>query len=227
MLRCFVNSIAVYLLLVLLMRLVGKRQLGELEVSELIVTFLISELASQPILDPEVPLWRVFVPILTLMGMEVLLSFLSLKSVRFRLLLAGKPALLVSNGRIDQSQMRRNRITPEELAEAVRSQGILDMREVQYAVLETSGRLSIVPMPNQRAVTAAQLGMAAEDAGYPVMLIDCGRVLSDNLRMLGRDENWLMKKLRESGLRSPGEVYMMTADRTDGVFLVPREKKVR
>lgn len=223
MLKIFVNTVVIYAALIILLRLTGKRQLGELELSELIVTFLISQAASEPIIDPDIPLLHVFVPIVTLMGLEYLLSFLSLKSVRFRALVAGKPALLVVRGRIDQSQMRRNRITPDELAEALRNEGMLDMRSVEYVILEATGRLNIIPVPEARPATAGQVGAQPADAGYPVMVVNNGRVLTDNLRILGRDENWLRKKLQENGLRSPDEVYMMTVDMADGIFLAPKE----
>lgn len=222
-LRSVFCSAVIYAGLVLLMRLMGKRQLGDLELSELIVTILISEIAAQPILDENTTLIGVFVPAVTLMALEYLLSVVAVKSVRLRGVLAGKPSLLVVRGRIDQTQMRKNRITPDELAEALRSDGILDMRDVQYAVLETSGKINILPTPQKSPVTAGQMGMAPPDPGWPVIVINNGRVLSENLRYLGRDENWLRKKLRENGLSSPQEVYMMTADSRDGIFLAPRE----
>ena len=174
-------------------------------------------------MDPSKPVWSAFVPILTLMGLEYLLSILSMKSVKLRALISGRPALLVVRGRIDQTQMRKNRITPDELAEALRSNGVLDMNEVEYAVLETNGEVNVIPSPSERPVTAGQLGVPAPDAGYPFIVINNGRVLTDNLRLLGRDENWLMKQLRANGLSSPQEVYMMTADSRDGIYLSPKE----
>ncbi len=223
MIRVFLNSVLIYVLLIFLMRLTGKRQLGELELSELVVTFLISEVASEPIVDPDIPMLRVILPILTFLGLEYLLSVVSLKSVKLRALLAGKPALLVVHGRIDQSQMNRNRITPDELTEALRSDGVLDMNDVEYAILETSGRINIIPTPTERPATAGQLGVTEPDAGYPVIVINSGRVLSDNLRLLGYNEAWLQKRLAENGLSAPSEVYMMTADQQGGIFLAPRE----
>ena len=221
--RSFYNSVIIYAGLTLLMRLTGKRQLGELELTELIVTVLISEIVSLPITDPEATLLDAFVPAATLLGLEYLLSLFSLHSVRFRGLLSGRPSLLVVRGRIDQSQMRRNRITPDELAEALRNDGITDLRDVQYAVLETNGRVNVIPTPEKQPVTAGQLSLAEPDPGWPIIVINGGRVMSDNLRVLGRDENWLMKQLRENGLHSPREVYMMTADSHGGIFLAPRE----
>lgn len=223
MVRIFVNSIIIYAVLVLLMRLIGKRQLGELELPELIVTFLISEAASEPIINPDTPIIRVLVPIMTLLALEYLFSLIALKSVRLRGFLTGKPALLIVHGRIDQSQMKKNRITPDELCEALRSDGILDLGTVEYAILESNGKLNIIPTPGERAVTASQMGINAPDTGYPVIVINCGRVLSDNLRLMGRDERWLTKTLKENGLSDPQQVYMMTTDRLGGVFISPKE----
>lgn len=224
MLRVFVNTVIVYALLILLMRLIGKRQLGDLELSELIVTILIAETASDPITDPDTPLLYGLIPVVTLLALEFLLSWASLRSVKVRALLSGKPALLIVHGRIDQTQMKRNRFTPDELTEALRNQGILDLNEVEYAVLETDGRLNVISTPEARPVTAGQMGLTVEDAGYPVMVINNGRVLSDNLRLLGRDEKWLAKQLQARNLAGPEQVYMMTADMAGGVFLAPRER---
>ena len=185
---------------------------------------MISEIAAQPILDRDATLLGVFVPAVTLMGLEYLLSVAAVKSVRLRGILTGKPSLLVVRGRIDQTQMRKNRITPDELAEALRSNGVLDMNEVEYAILETNGEVNVIPSPAERPVTAGQMGVRTPDAGYPVIVVNNGRVLSDNLRLLGRDENWLMRQLHANGLSSPQEVYMMTADSLGGIYLSPKEE---
>ena len=223
MIRFFLNAVLIYIGLIILMRIIGKRQLGELELSELVVTILISEVASQPLLEPETSLLRVAVPVITLLALEYFLSVLALGSVRFRVLLTGKPALLVVHGRIDQRQMRKNRITPDELAEALRNDGLLDLNDVEYAILETSGKLNIIPVPEKRAATAGQLGVKTRDAGYPIMVINNGRVLTENLGILGRDEAWLREYLASRKLSSPRQVYMMTVDMAGGVFLAPRE----
>ena len=224
MLRMILNAALVYAMLVILVRLTGKRQLGELEVSELIVTILISEVAATPIVHPDTPLLSAFLPVLTLLGMEYLLSVLCLRSVRLRAVLSGKPAMLIVHGRIDQTQMRKNRITPDELAEAMRGCGSLDIRDIQYAILETDGRISIIPTPAQRPATAGQMGVTEEDRGYPVIVVNNGRILTENLKLLGRDERWLAARLKENGLTGPEQVFMMTADMTGGIFLAPLER---
>ena len=221
------NAVVIYAVLIVFMRLMGKRQLGELEPSELIVTILISEVSATPIGAPDKPLYYGIVPAATLFAMELLLSILMARSVKFRGLLAGKPALLIVHGRIDQTQMRRNRFTPDELAEALRNQGALDLNEVEYAILETDGKLNVVLSPGSRPVTASQMGVAPEDAGYPLIVINEGRVLRENLKILGKDEKWLEKHLRSQKLSSPKDVYMMTVDMAGGVFLSPKERKKR
>lgn len=223
MIRLFLTSVLIYALLIFFLRLIGKRQLGQLELSELIVTILISEVAAEPILNPDVSVLRVVIPVATLLGMEYLLSVVALRSVKLRAVLTGKPALLVVRGRIDQTQMRKNRITPDELAEAIRSEGLLSMDEVEFAVLETNGCINIVPTPPERPATAGQLGVTPADSGYPVIVINNGRVLTDNLRLLGRDETWLKARLLENGVSSARDVYMMTSDMDGGIFLAPRE----
>lgn len=219
------NSAVIYAVLMLFMRLMGKRQLGELEPSDLIVTILISEVSATPISSPEKPLYYGIAPAATLFALDLVVSLLMAKSVRLRSLFSGKPALLIVHGRIDQRQMRRNRFTPDELAEALRNQGALDLNEVEYAILETDGKLNVVLSPGSRPVTAAQMNIPAEDAGYPLIVINEGRVLADNLKILGKDEKWLEKYLRSQKLSSPRDVYMMTADMAGGIFLSPREKK--
>ena len=223
MITMVVNAIIIYAALILLFRLMGKRQLGDLELSELIVTVLISEVASTPITNPEEPLWVGIVPVTALLGMSLVISLIAVKSVKFRALISGKPALLIVHGRIDQTQMRKNRLTPDELTEALRNQGFLDLGSVEYAILETDGALNIIPSPANRPVTAAQMGLETDDPGYPVMIINDGRVLTENLRILGKDENWLLKQVQAQGLSSPREVYLMTADMAGGIFLAPLE----
>ena len=223
MMKMLINTIIIYTVLILLFRVMGKRQLGDIELSELIVTILISDMASVPMSDPSRPIWEGILPVLTLLGLSFLVSYLSMRWVRFRAFVSGKPTLLIVHGRIDQTQMRRNRFTPDELTEALRNQGFLDLNAVEYAILETDGSLNIIQRPEDRPVTAGQMGIQTEDVGYPIMVINNGRVLSDNLRLLGRDERWLQKQLRQNGLSAPEDVYLMTADMAGGIFLAPRE----
>ncbi len=217
------KTFLMYAILILLMRLIGKRQLGELELSELVVTILMSNIATAPLTQKDCTLAEGIVPLVTVMVLEYLLSVVTMKNVRLRAVLAGKPSLLIVRGRIDQKEMRKNRFTPDELVEALRNQGYLDLRTIEYAVLETDGALNVIVSPPNRPVTAEQMGIEVEDSGYPTIVINSGRVLSENLKQLGKDERWLEKQLRENGLSDAREVYLMTCDALGGVFLAPRE----
>ncbi len=150
MLTVFYNSIIIYFSLVILLRLSGKRQLGELEITELTVTILISEVAAAPLVDPNASIPQALVPIVTLLGLEYLMSLLSLKSKAFRELTSGKPALLVVRGQADRRQMRKNRITFDELGEAMRARGLTDLGDVEFAVLETDGTINILTQQEKK-----------------------------------------------------------------------------
>ena len=143
MITAFVRTIILYFLIVVGMRLMGKRQIGELEPSELVLTMMISDLATVPMQDFGIPLLTGVVPILALLAMTMILSVLTMKSIRFRALLCGRPSVVIRRGEIDQGEMRRNRLTVDELLEELRSQGYTDPQKVEYAILETNGQLSV------------------------------------------------------------------------------------
>lgn len=223
MVQLFWKTTFVYALLLLLMRLIGKRQLGDLELGELIVTILISEMAAVPLSDPDSPLLPGLVPVFTLVALEYLFSRVVLRNVKLRALLCGRPSMLVVRGHIDQTQMRKNRITPDELMAALRRHSVSDLQEVEYAILETDGTVNVILQPDCRPVTAGQMKMHPPDPGYPLIIVNSGRILKDNLRLLGRDERWLDKQLKAQGLKSAKDVFLMTGDKNDGVFIAPME----
>ncbi len=218
-----IRTLIIYFALLLAMRLLGKRQLGEMELSEFVVAALIADLASHPLQDMGIPLLNGLVPILVLFCCEVLIAGLSLRSVRLRGLIFGKPSLLIVKGRILQKEMFRNRFTPDELMQELRSLGITDPAGIEYGVLETNGRLSVIPFPAERPATAAQLGIDPGEGGYPSILISDGRLLSDNLRRLGFDRNWLEARLREHGASSPRQVFLMTSTPSGAGYFAAKE----
>ena len=220
------RTFIVYFALLLTMRLMGKRQLGEMELSEFVVAALIADLAAHPLQDMGIPLLNGLVPIAVLFCCEVLIAGLSLRSIRLRELLFGKPSLLIVKGEIDQAQMRRNRFTLDELMQELRSQGVTDIRTIEYAVLETDGKLSLLRSPAASPVTASQLDLPQGSAGYPHIVISDGRVLEANLRHLGLDTAWLDNTLREQGYASPAEVYLMTVDEGKAFFLARKEATI-
>ena len=219
----FVRTLIIYFALVLIMRLLGKRQLGEMELSEFVVAALIADLASHPLQDIGIPMINGLVPIVTLFCCEVLISGMTMKNIRLRALFFGKPSMLVEKGKILQNEMRKNRFTTDELMEELRNQGYLDIRAVEYAVLETDGRLSVIPYPSEAPVTPAQLKIEAEDKGYPVVVISDGHVIRSNLRLVGRDMNWLKKRLAALGVKDAEQVFLMTVNSAGQVYYAPKE----
>jgi len=190
----------------------GKRQIGELEPTELVITLLIADLSSVPMQDLGAPLTNGLIPITVLLSLSMLASYLNLKSIRFRNLVCGEPTLLIQNGRLCQKTMAKNRFTLDELLEQLRSQGIFDITSVKYAVLETDGQLSVLPYSQNQRET------------FPTLLINDGCVLENALRRRGLDEKWLRRTLQAHGVSSPKEVFLLTVDDTQNITLVLREE---
>ena len=224
MMTAFARTVILYFLIMIGLRLMGKRQIGELEPSELVLTMMISDLATVPMQDFGIPLLAGIIPILTLLALSMLLSQISLHHLRFRALICGTPVVLIRDGAVQQAAMRKNRYTLDELLEELRGQGISSIQDVKYAILENSGQLSVLPRTSQQPPTAAQLGLEVEDdVTLPVILINDGRVLRKNLAACGRDEAWLEKQLKKSRLSSPREVFLLTVDEHGSVFCVKKE----
>lgn len=220
-----IRTILVFAVLLFSLRMMGKRQLSELELSELVVAILISDLAAQPLQDIGIPIINGLIPVVVLLCCELLISGLTMKYPKARQALYGKPSMLVVNGRIDQTEMRRNRFTLDELYEELRKQSIMDISIVKYAILETGGTLNVIEFPAEAPVTPSQLGIEVEDAGSPVILINDGRVMTKNLVGCGKDENWLSRELRRRGAGAASEVYLMSIDALGRIYYAPRQKE--
>lgn len=220
-----IRTAIIYSALLLAMRLMGKRQLGEMELSEFVVASLIADLASHPLQDMGIPMVNGLVPIFTLLCLEILIAGASLKSIRLRTLLFGRPSVLVTRGTIDQREMHKNRFTVDELMQELRSQGLFDLSEVEYAVLETDGRLNVIPYPAAQPPTAAQLKVEVPDDGSALIVVSEGRVIGENLRRLGLDRDWLAKELKTKGVAKAKDVYLMTVNHGGQSYLAEKEKR--
>ena len=224
MMTAFARTVILYFLIMIGLRLMGKRQIGELEPSELVLTMMISDLATVPMHDFGIPLLAGVIPILTLLALSILLSQLSLRNLRFRELVCGTPAVLIRRGVIQQQTMRENRYTLDELLEELRCQGISCVEDVKYAILENSGQLSVLPWTHQHPPTAAQLHLEVEDdVMLPTVLINDGRVLHKNLTACGHDRAWLEEQLQKQHLSSPREAFLLTLDEQGQVSCVKKE----
>lgn len=226
MATAFFRTVILYLILMIGLRLMGKRQIGELEPSELVLTLIISDLASVPMQDLGIPLVNGLFPIITLLCLSMLISFISLKSIRFRTLVCGHPTVIIQNGKLLQENMARNRFTVDELYEQLRSQGYSDICAVKYAVLETSGQVSILPYADKNPVTPYDLGIKVpKEPTLPVLVINDGRLLSNNLLGSGRNLAWLTKELKDRKLSHPRQVFLMTVDENGTVVCIPKEEQ--
>lgn len=225
MVIAFCRTIILYLLIILGIRLMGKRQVGELEPSELVLALIIADLAAVPMQDFGIPLLSGIIPILTLLCVTMIISVLTMKSVRFRAIICGRPSILIANGKIDQREMRRNRFTVDELAEELRAQSVTDLSTVKYAILETDGRMSVILFANQRPATCEQLSLFPREAGIPLVIISDGRLLERNLKSKGFNQGWLDKRLEEHGAKSTHDVYLLTVDELNRTYYVPKEGK--
>lgn len=221
----FIRTIIIYTALLLTMRLLGKRQLGEMELSEFVVAALIADLASHPLQDIGIPMINGLIPILTLFCCEVLIAGLSMKSIRLRGLLFGKPSVLISHGYIEQKELWKNRFTLDELIQALRAQGVTDIAKVECAVLETDGRLSVLLYPAEKPPSAAQMNLSAPDAGCPCVIINDGRLLEDNLKRSGKSRRWLDEQLKAHRVSRADEVFLLSVDCAGQVYFAGKEKK--
>ena len=217
------RTVIAFVTLLLFFRLLGKRQLGELELSELTVSMLIADIAAIPLQDIGIPMINGLIPILTLFCCEVILAGLSMKSVKIRSILYGKPSMLIVRGKINQSEMRANRFTVDELMQELRNRSISDISKIEYAILETDGQLNVIPFPAEKPPTASQLGIEVSDGGYPTIVINEGRILSNNLKQLGLDDNWLKKELKTNGYGEAESVYLMTVNQAGESYISGKE----
>lgn len=219
----FIRTVILYFAILVSMRLMGKRQLGELEISEFIVAALIADLAATPLQDIGIPLLNGLLPIAILFCLEVIIAGLNMKSIRLRKFTYGKPEIIIRNGEIDRQSMLRNRFTLDELMQELRAQGQPDTSQIAYGVLETNGQLSLILKRSEQPATAEMLGITAPETGYAHIIINDGRVLEKNLALLGRDMRWLNNELKRRKINSAQEVYILTLSETGAVFCQTKE----
>ena len=217
------RTLIIYLALLLSMRMMGKRQIGDLEISELVTVVLIADFAAIPLQDIGIPMINGLIPLILLLCFEILVTGAFTKSVRFRQILCGTPSMLVHRGKIDQAEMRKNRFTLDELYEELRRQGVTDLSTIEYAILETSGALNVVLFPSEQPPTCAQMGIDTPSASYPTIVINEGRVLSNNSALLGLDDHWLRQELKNRKIKSPKDVYLLSVDDLGNIYLAMRE----
>lgn len=222
----FFRAVILYVVIVVSVRLMGKRQIGELQPSELVITVLLSNIATLPVEDVNIPMIMGIIPILTLVSIDVILSHISMKSRKLRTVICGSAKIIISDGKIDQKTMKDLRFSVDDLMQSLRSQQIFDISEVQFAVVETTGSISVYQKPGCRTVTCGDIGIDGEASDPPQLIIDSGTLIESALSELGFDRDWLEKVLSEQG-RKISEIFMMTCDKNAKTVVVPYERQVQ
>ena len=222
MILSYLRGIILYLVLIFAVRLMGKRQIGQMEPSEFVVTMLVANLAAIPMQDGGIPLFSGLVPILTVLGVELVLSWLTLRSVALRRFLCGKPVILIDNGVLLQDNLRQTRVTLDELTGHLREKDVLDITQVQYAILETDGNLSVFPFPKNKPAAARDAGIQVKQQSLPVTIIEDGYLSRENLARAGKDEIWLEKVLRQHSANG-NSTMLLTVDASDKIYWLGKE----
>lgn len=218
MLVGLIRSFLLYLILIVVIRMMGKRQLGQMEASEFVVTMLVADLAAVPMQDLGIPLLSGLIPIFTVLFLEIFLSSLSYYSITVRKLFCGRPVILMENGKILQENLKKTRLTPDELTELLREKEITDLDTVKYAILEANGQLSALTYPEFQPLTPQDMNIQRQELSLPVTIISGGKLLKENLKISGRDERWLQQYLRQHG-SSINNVYLLTVEPSGKTYL--------
>ena len=222
MLLSYLRTIILYLILIGAVRLMGKRQIGQMEPTEFVVTMLGANLAAIPMQDGGIPLLSGLVPILTVLGVGMILSVLSMRFVLLRRWLCGKPVILIENGKILQDNLRRTSITMDELTGHLREKDVLSIEQVQFAILETDGNFSVFPFPQFKPISAKDAGIEASRQFLPITIIEDGHLFRENLDLSGKDDSWLSRILQEHHALI-STTWLLTVDKIDHIHFVPKE----
>lgn len=212
MLISLVRTLILYGFVVIFMRIMGKRQIGQLQPFELVVTLMLSELAAIPMQNSGIPLVNGIVPILTLVVAQIVLSYISLKSERARGIICGTPSVLIENGKIVEPELERLRYNLSDLLEQLRAKNVPNISDVEFAILETSGQLSVIPKSDKRPVIPEDLRLRPEYEGIPYTIIMDGHVIHKNLTRMNLDIPWLESELNKHGIDNPKKVFFASVD---------------
>ena len=204
------------------MRLMGKREIGQLQPFELAISIMIADLASTPMADAGIPITNGIIPILALLVMHLIISIINIKSIKAREILCGKPSILIYRGKIDEKMLKKERFTVNELEERLRGNNVVNIGDVEYAILETSGQVTVIQKPEKRNVTVEDLNIKPQYEGLAYDLVVDGKVMYDNLKILNKDYNWLKNQVSKFGIL-PEQALIVTIDGKGDFFC--QEKK--
>lgn len=224
MLVTFFRAILLYIIVLIVMRLMGKREIGQLQPFELAISIMIADLASIPMTDTGVPISNGIIPILGLLVMHLLISIINLKSIKAREIICGKPRILIYRGKIDEKALIKERFTINELEERLRGNNIVNLGDVEYAILETSGDITVIQKPEKRNTIPEDFNIVPEYEGISYDLVVDGKIMKKNLKKLGKNYQWLKKQVEKFNIR-PEEALVVTLDGKGQIFCQEKEKK--
>lgn len=224
MINTFIRVSILYILVLIIMRLMGKREIGQMQPFELVIAIMIADLASIPMSDVGIPITNGIIPILALLLFQLVISIINVKSVKLREVICGKPSILIYRGKIDEKELRKEKITINELEERLRQNDIFAIGDVEYAILETNGQLSVIQKPEKRNTIPEDFNIVPEYEGIPYDLVLDGKIMYDNLKKIGRDYNWLKKEIQKFNM-NPEEALVVTFDGKGQIFCQRKEKR--
>ncbi|MCI8277419.1 MAG: DUF421 domain-containing protein [Clostridia bacterium] len=222
MLLIFVRSICLYILVLIVMRYMGKKEIGQMQPFELVISIMIADLASTPMSETGIPILYGVIPILGLLFMYMIISMINIKSIRIREIICGKPRIVIYRGRIDEQALIKEKLTINELQERLRVNGVSSIEDVEYAILETSGQLSVIEKPNKRTTTPEDFGIMPEYVGISYDLVIDGKIMYDNLKKLDKSYDWLKKEVGKFGLL-PEEALIVVINGNNSIYCQKKE----
>lgn len=218
-----IRSVIIYITVILAVRIMGKRQIGELKPHELVVTVLVSQVASIPLEDNSMPLANMFIPILIFVSFEILVSAISMKSLSFRNLLQGRPIFVIKNGKLDEKQMKRLRFTMDDLVDAVRQKDVFDLSTVQDAVIETNGTVSVLKKSEYSPVTPHQLSLSVEEESTPISVVIDGKPVTEYFSE-EKIRNSEIELIVSSTHKDISKIMLLTIDDNGNTFIIPKKE---
>lgn len=224
MLVIFVRAIFLYILVLIVMRFMGKREISQLQPFELVISIMIADLSTTPMSDTGIPILYGIIPILGLLMMHILIAIFNLKSIRFREIMCGKPRILMFRGKIDEEALIKENVTINELEERLRINNVFNLEDVEYAILETSGQITVIQKPNKRTTTPEDFGMEPEYVGISYDLVIDGKVMTENLQKLGKNYKWLEKQTEKFHMR-PEDALVVVISGNGSIFCQRKMEK--
>ena len=223
MILIFARTVFIYLIVLLIMRFMGKREIGQMQPFELVISIMIADLAATPMAEIGIPILYGIIPIFSLLLMHIIISILNIKSNRIREIICGKPRILIKNGKIDEKALVKENFTINELQERLRVNNIYSLSDVEYAILETSGQISVIPKSEKRTTTPEDFGMQPEKVKIPYDLIIDGKIMGDNLQKLNKDKAWLIQELNKYQL-TPEECLVVVLNGNGSLYYQKKKK---